>query len=126
MKKLLKLVLLVGLFISVSSSEIFSQTITNNTDCAFTIIVFYSAPDCDTETVSVPANGGVVTVQHKINTARGYANQLTFGAPCVFHLSNGECTPMTAEETTSNCGIGATCASYTATLTFATGNLVIN
>jgi len=47
MKNLLKLVLLVALFIS-TSSEVFSQTITNDTNCNFRGKIYFSYPSaCD-------------------------------------------------------------------------------
>ncbi|MFK8004961.1 MAG: hypothetical protein AB8H03_01260 [Saprospiraceae bacterium] len=119
MKKLLNLVLLVGLFISVSSSEIFSQTITNNTDCPMTIIVFHSCSDNvvytvdanDTETMSDPAVAASVS-----------AVQFTLG-PCGFRLTDGTCVPG------SNTGIancpGAICETYSGVLD-ANGDITIN
>lgn len=125
MKKLLKLVLLVGLFISYSSSDVFSQTITNTTDCTFQVTVFYSSTGCNSQVVTVAPNSVSATLPAKISAAGGAAVQLTLG-PCSFRLTDGDCVAPANLTATVNCGLGAVCSNYTATLDPMTGSLVIN
>ena len=125
MKKLLKLALLVGLFFTFSSNQMNAQTITNNTDCPFRVTVGYTLITCfdgGFETFNVPANS-VVTMSGKASVARGAAVQLTLG-PCLFEIGDALCTSFPLSDTV-NCGVGAICATYTATLDDTTGSIVI-
>ncbi|MFK8009416.1 MAG: hypothetical protein AB8H03_23850 [Saprospiraceae bacterium] len=90
MKNLLKLVLLVALFIS-SSSDAFSQTITNNTDCDFRVKVHYSYPAaCDNQddlNWNVPANA----VGFAIPGPAGSRATGAKGRPVFFSTSSNNC-----------------------------------
>ena len=125
MKKLLKFAILLAFFVTFSSSQVHAQTITNDTDCTFRVTVGYTLINCfdgGFETFTVPANS-TVTMSGKASIARGAAVQLTLG-PCPFEIGEPVCTALPLSETV-NCGVGAICATYTATLDASTGSIVI-
>lgn len=125
MKNLFKSVLLVGLFVASFSSEAFSQTITNNTDCTFRITCFYAEFGCASRVVTVPPNSVSAVLPAKISGALGAAVQLTNG-PCPFKVGNGDC-PSTGSDLDDDvdCGDNAVCQFFTATLDANTGSLTI-
>lgn len=90
MKNLLKFVLLVALFVS-SSSDAFSQTLTNNTGCNFSVKVYYSySPVCDNQddlNFTVSGGGGTVNIAGPAGSRATGAK----GRPAFYSTSPSNC-----------------------------------
>lgn len=128
MKNVFKLVLLVALFIS-TSSDVFSQTITNNTNCDFNVNVFFSyPPDCDnSDNISyiVDAKNAVSFIPPAGSMVSAANGAPTSNTICRFRVAAcGGGSPIDVV----SCGplSGGSCNSYTVTIDAGTGNITIN
>lgn len=130
MKNVLKLVLLVALFIS-TSSDVFSQTITNNTNCDFNVNVFFSyPPDCDnSDNINYPV---AARTSATITPPTGASVSAANGAPtsntiCRFRVAAcGGGSPIDVVSCGSGGVSGGSCNSYTVIIDPATGDITIN
>ena len=143
MKNLLKVVLLVGLFVSCLSTEGFSQKIYNNTDCGFLVKVEFTYPstspfcgDAGAATIPVLANSivsmnlpSIGNIVASVTASTGYprvaGGSLGTAPPScgIYSIGVTPCPGMVTD--TQNCSSGP-CTTYTATLNPATSDITIN